>query len=765
MSDKILKYLNLVLFLVAFSVVFINRKYAFIVFILFTTLNISYLIKTKKVKYQNTKIFIFFMSIFSWNFFNIVLYKKLFTVQNLNIANFKVFNLYIIPSFFILFFLVNIYKKLEIDEYKFSILFDILSWVTILAVFSIPLIKVLLDKEIIGPLTYFILYIYILMDSVILSSVLVYIFKFRKLFENTKEYTMIMGCISIYIAINFISFIRIVFFIDLFIFEFLLSFIYIYMAVYIIEFYNNMNLIKIKDNKNTTFATVMETKHVIIPTIAIIFLFYFDYVSVFSLLLVSVVLFIDLNINIYVYSKRCKKVYSNRLYTLNRNLNENISEQTNKLLKVKSKLLNEVYKDPLTGLSSIEHYYIVFDEMLKISTSGVSICFINISNFRNINNYYSYDFGDKVLIAVANRLKSELPKDFKLFRAFSDEFIVMFDAIGLDEVKDVCNLIHNIFKESFNILSNSFFIRPNISVVRSPIDSKNPYELLQLAMISLYKGKESNSVENTIFYSSEFINDLNFKTKIESKLRESVIEKDYYVETSYRVSSNDTIDAICVKLKSNVAILNDLSTDEFIKAIKKTGLSTKLAVFYVEKFMNIYTSMLLQKNSVKKLCIYIDFNIDEFILIITSLDEIINKDFIEKISLEIYIDSFILQKVYDEYTYIFDIIKENNIKLVLKNFGVGFTSLHIINKCGVKGFILANELIENVDISKTEYSVVKSIIKIAEKFDAYVIATNIDRVTKFEILKKSGVTYCEGTYVMRSTTIKDKGCLEMLYEK
>ena len=182
------------------------------------------------------------------------------------------------------------------------------------------------------------------------------------------------------------------------------------------------------------------------------------------------------------------------------------SEIAERVLKIK----HMAYHDYLTGLPN----KLLFKENLensiknsKHSGEAFSVMFIDLDNFKNVNDTMGHTFGDELLKSVANRLSGVMDQNSFLCRNGGDEFVMLLKNIQDEsEIEDKANKICSVLNSSFSIRNEKINISASVGIAVYPFDGQDSENLLKFADIAMYKAKESGKNRH-ILCSSVLVND------------------------------------------------------------------------------------------------------------------------------------------------------------------------------------------------------------------------------------------------------------------
>lgn len=161
-----------------------------------------------------------------------------------------------------------------------------------------------------------------------------------------------------------------------------------------------------------------------------------------------------------------------------------------------NKFEHQANHDKLTGLANRKLFVEEF-EKIKIEASKLeskaAIIFIDIDKFKEINDNYGHDIGDRVLEKIADRMQNSLKESDRLARMGGDEFVLALSDLSSreDAVKIIQRLIHN-FKEPLSIDGEKIDISLSAGISFYPDDGKKLEELIKNADYAMYQAKREN---------------------------------------------------------------------------------------------------------------------------------------------------------------------------------------------------------------------------------------------------------------------------------
>ena len=184
-----------------------------------------------------------------------------------------------------------------------------------------------------------------------------------------------------------------------------------------------------------------------------------------------------------------------------KNLLEKITNEYDELIKEQEHELNEIKlesnKDSLTGLYNRKFLYNYINKMRieenRRENFSFALIFIDLDNFKPINDNLGHEEGDKVLKEVANILKENFRKDDFIIRFGGDEFIILINLQNnhISSIKKIINSLRKRVEEKLNKYNLSF----SYGIAIYPKDGKNLSTLLKKADIEMYEEKKKRKLK------------------------------------------------------------------------------------------------------------------------------------------------------------------------------------------------------------------------------------------------------------------------------
>lgn len=428
----------------------------------------------------------------------------------------------------------------------------------------------------------------------------------------------------------------------------------------------------------------------------------------------------------------------------------NIDETKSELIKNTEELTYMVNYDTLTGLYN-RHYLLQYIAALINNNDTFAAYFIDIDNFKSINDTAGHSNGDKVLCLVANELK-RIQNDFiKVGRLGGDEFLVIisYDNIA-DKVLHYGELILNHITQTVVFDSLKFNIEASVGASLYPKQAKSTNEILQYSDIAMYKSKNSGKNRFAVF-DNEMYEEILLGAKIKQAIEKSELVP--YYQPIYDVRTSKIIGAeALVRWDTGTTIL---VPDLFLRIAKKNGDIIQLDRFMLDKAVAYCRSWID-----KGVCDFqVSINISYMFLKQSNFEnevvDILNKYNVmpENIKLEITEDEIITDIV--SASRVLSKLREIGVKVSLDDFGTGYSSFNYIKTLPLDTIKIDKSLLLSLDSDSKTMAIINTLIKLCHELDLNVICEGVEDETQLSILEKLNCNMIQG-YIISPPVPKEK---------
>ncbi len=414
--------------------------------------------------------------------------------------------------------------------------------------------------------------------------------------------------------------------------------------------------------------------------------------------------------------------------------------------KSKRKLIQAANFDNLTQLPNrfnLEKYIKkIFD--LK-DRPKFAMFFMDIDNFKNINDSYGHSVGDMLLVEVSKRLNSFIDKNEIVARFGGDEFIMMLTYKDKNDIALKSKKLVKLMRETFLLGNSEFYITMSIGITFLDTQVDSYKKLLQQADSAMYSAKDNG--KNVVnFFTDSMTKEVTKKVKVEQLLREAIknnlLQLYYQPQVSIKTGKLESCEALIRWKDSNSGQF--IPPDIFIPIAFQAHLMDDISRFVIDDTLK--TLSIWQDSQYKDIKIYVNLpsnqlqNVTMVNYILRGLEKYKVKP--ENFGIEITEDQIV--KLNDKKTLEhIQALKKIGVTLSIDDFGTGYSSLQYLMSLEIDTIKIDRDFILNLDTDHNQI-LVKSIIAMTQALGYNVVAEGVETQVQKEFLIEHNCNQAQG---------------------
>lgn len=415
--------------------------------------------------------------------------------------------------------------------------------------------------------------------------------------------------------------------------------------------------------------------------------------------------------------------------------------------------------DALTGLPN----RVLMQDRLEVAVSHaerdgtrVAIFYLDLDDFKKINDSLGHGQGDKLLMEVASRLTKTLQPTHTLGRLGGDEFLLMVEDVGDErEVVDYAAQLLEAFGEPFILLSQEMFVSASIGVTLFPDDGENADTLIKNADMAMYQSKAQG--KNSYFLFTKEINErISRQIALESDMREALRNREFsvYFQPKVNALSSEVIgfEALIRWQKPNGAIVGP---GEFIPLAEETGLIVPMGEFVLDascKALQFLDGLGCADMSVSVNLSPVQFNEENLVDMVL---ETIERNGLASHRLELEItESMLMTDVALSVRKLNELV-EAGLSIAIDDFGTGHSSLYYLKNFPLKVLKVDQSFVRDITVDTSDAQIVETIILMAKKLGMGVVAEGVETREQLDMLIQYGCEVIQGYYYSKPLPIED----------
>ena len=415
--------------------------------------------------------------------------------------------------------------------------------------------------------------------------------------------------------------------------------------------------------------------------------------------------------------------------------------------------------DELTGLPNRR---LLSDRITQIlaqcsrNHTQTAVLFIDLDNFKNINDSLGHVTGDLLLKEVAGRLLSCIRAEDTVARQGGDEFIVILcDIHDAQGASFVAQKILDILVSPFYINEKKMHIGCSIGIALFPGDGVNADELLKNSDTAMYHAKESGR-NNYQFFTPRMNQLIAERHLLETELHNALIQDELqlYFQPVACMPGGKTI-SLEALLRWQHPKLGLVSPAKFIPLAEETGLIVPIGEWVLRSACLQIKSWQEQGYSVPRIAINLSVRQFQHKTLVEDIIRILHETGVsaQYITLEI-TESMLAQNI-DEVEKILNHLNAIGVHISLDDFGTGYSNLIYLNRFPINTLKIDQSFIENIVTDPNGAAITTAIIAMARSLNMGVIAEGLENEAQLDFLRQQGCDCYQGYYFSKPLPVKE----------
>jgi len=436
----------------------------------------------------------------------------------------------------------------------------------------------------------------------------------------------------------------------------------------------------------------------------------------------------------------------------------------NKQKETEKKLLHDAFHDDLTGLPNralfLDRMKNVLERAKRFKQGGFAVLFFDLDRFKLINDSIGHIYGDKLLIKVAEMLKTCLRSCDTAARLSGDEFAILLEDIHeISEAGLIAERIQQTIQAPIKCNGFKIVVSASIGIVLSNPRYTIPEDILRDADIAMYHAKLQGKACYAIFHPSMHKRSI-MRLEMENELREVLATAESRQENLYVVfqpiisSQNEHILGFETLVRWLHPERGTILPNEFIPLAEETGLINSLGLWVLEeacKQVRIWQDKEISSSD-HPLFVSVNISGKQFLQpdLVEQIESIIQKYGISPTSLNLEITERLLVENNELIIKSMERIRDFGVNLQIDDFGRGYSSFSYLQHIPVNTLKIDSLFIQRIGQDNNNSEIIRSIVGLAKSLGLSVIAEGVETGNQFEQLKQLECHFVQGYYFSKA---------------
>ena len=399
-----------------------------------------------------------------------------------------------------------------------------------------------------------------------------------------------------------------------------------------------------------------------------------------------------------------------------------------------------------------------------------AVLYVDLDNFKNINDLLGHQIGDGLLKQVAERLNSIRRDEDIIARLGGDDFVILLTEIGRDNKSagdfalHFAKQIQALFKAPFSVLDQEVETQTSVGITLYPTALTNVYDILKQADAARYQAKSSGK-NSVAFYSEELQGEVDERARIENWLRHAISNKELYLNFQPVFENGKSIIGCEALLRWRLSNGEQISPGVFIPIAENSGLMEDIGEWVMkESFLALKrwndgglpgTFKYIAIN-----CSARQFKMESFVADIKALVEKIG---VSPQQIELEITETLLMEDLVSMIHKMHQLRELGFRFSIDDFGTGFSSLRYLKQLPIDKLKIDQSFVRDIATDSNDLAIVETVIGMAHTMNISVVAEGVETQEQSQLLLDRNCQLMQG--YLFSRPISELDFIELAKQK
>jgi len=441
-----------------------------------------------------------------------------------------------------------------------------------------------------------------------------------------------------------------------------------------------------------------------------------------------------------------------------------INDITNEIT-ARDEMVRNAFYDMLTN---IPNRTLLMDELKKFivnkpnNESFAALLFLDIDNFKKVNETYGHDVGDNVLKQVVQRIDKIIGSE-TFARISGNQFVILLpylhqnERLSQEKSEEYIHSIKEQFVQPLNLAGEEYHLSFSIGTVLFNNNTASAYDLLKRAETAMYQAK-TTAKGSSLFYKSGMSSDVEEQLSIENDIHKAIKNNDFMI---YYQPQQDCEKSILTGAEALVRwdhpTKGFIPPDKFIPIAEESGIIVKLEEWIFDKVLSEIKIMSLKHDTFPLHHVAINVSTTHFLQphFVEKLMLLVTKHKVKPQWIELEItESDVMKNINDAIQKMKE-LKAFGFTLSIDDFGTGYSSLAYLKQLPVNTIKIDQSFVFNMKENEGDAMIVESVVSIAKKFKYKVLAEGVEDKETLEQLIEMHCDYYQGYYAHKPMPLQE----------
>lgn len=416
------------------------------------------------------------------------------------------------------------------------------------------------------------------------------------------------------------------------------------------------------------------------------------------------------------------------------------------------------FYDSLTGLTNRKLFEKELDltlRQVRRKRRNIALLFLDLDNFKNVNDTLGHDVGDALLKEVGVIVESRIRECDTLARWGGDEFILLLDELtSLEDCTIIVEDIQKAFSMPIRILKHELKISFSIGI-NFYEDGQDSAQMIKNADMAMYTAKEAGRNQYS-FYTSEIGKKVISDIKLDTDLQNAIKNKEFVLMYQPQI---DILTQSIVGCEALIRWQHPtdglISPYEFIAFAEEKGYIYEIGRQVLEQACIDMKSWISSGATIQTMAVNLSVKQIRDNKFLEVVKETLLQSDLKAKYLEFEITETMLMHEYEHAYRVLDELRSIGITISIDDFGTGYSSLAYLKKLPIHKIKIDKSFIDEIEHDENDIEITKAIIALSHSLGLDVLAEGVENKSQLEILKKLKCDKYQGYFYSKPVRAKE----------
>lgn len=418
-----------------------------------------------------------------------------------------------------------------------------------------------------------------------------------------------------------------------------------------------------------------------------------------------------------------------RLHDASQTLSRKLEKLQDDMSAQTRELENMAMFDLLTGLANRNMLQFQLKKRiaaLHAEGNYLGLLFLDVDQFKRVNDIRGHEEGDKLLIKAAQRLRSVLTKSDLVCRFGGDEFIIVTEVSTPEQLALLAQTLIDAFHQPMHIDQEEYQLNISVGISSTRNANLKPDDLVRQADLAMYqaKGKGGNSLH---FYSQQMFEAFQDRLALESDLKQALLQHQFAIHLQPKIRLTDRrLQGLEVLLRWHSPARGMVPPDEFIAVLEYAHLMIPVGYWVIEQSCEVMAT--LRSAGWRDLTIAINLSAAQLndLKLLAYLDEMLTRYDLPADVFELELTESMLAKNIEDTIVSMQRLKQRGFRLAIDDFGTGYSSLSYLRQMPVDTIKIDKSFVFGMLDNQADFDIITSTIAMVRKLGLEVVAEGVE---------------------------------------